>query len=197
MTPGARLGDEARRRARARWSNTVQPRGPAAQGEPRPGDVIAAVGGPPGARPTRLDARRSSRHDVGQSGRPRDHSRRKALRRERDARAAPRGADRAGPGAAAGRPAGRPRPERARHDAAAGRAGRLLGTRGSGVTVITDVSPGSAADRAGLKAGDIIVECRRQGRPDGRRTCRRPLRTGRSSCACSGEARSFYAALQK
>jgi S1-C subfamily serine protease len=33
-----------------------------------------------------------------------------------------------------------------------------VGMRGSGATVIIDVTPGSAADRAGLKRGDLVVE---------------------------------------
>ncbi|MGO9709664.1 MAG: trypsin-like peptidase domain-containing protein [Polyangiaceae bacterium] len=71
-----------------------------------------------------------------------------------------------------------------------------VGTRGQGATVIIDVTPGSAADRAGLKKGDLIVEA------DGRVA---PTSADVQQAAADGEivvrvqrrGQSFYAALHK
>jgi S1-C subfamily serine protease len=71
-----------------------------------------------------------------------------------------------------------------------------IGTRGSPATVITEVLPGSAADRAGLKKGDVIVEV--DGKLD-------PTSTDVQQAAADGQvvvrvqrrAQSFYAALRK
>jgi serine protease Do len=68
--------------------------------------------------------------------------------------------------------------------------------RGGTATIITDVAPGSSADRASLKAGDVIVEC--DGKPD-------PTASDVQKAANDGElvvrvqrrGSAFYAALKK
>jgi serine protease Do len=69
-------------------------------------------------------------------------------------------------------------------------------TRAPSVTVISDVTPGSAADRAGLKRGDLIVEV------DGKQE---PTSADVQQAAADGQVvvrvqrrgQTFYAALRK
>ena len=57
------------------------------------------------------------------------------------------------------------------------------------VTIITDVAPGSSADRASLKAGDVIVECDGKAIPTAADVQKAATGWPASSSGCSGAAR--------
>jgi serine protease Do len=71
-----------------------------------------------------------------------------------------------------------------------------IGTRGEGATVIMEVVPGSAADRAGLKKGDVIVEVDGKSDPSAA-DVQQAAADGQLVVRVKRRAQSFYAALHK
>jgi Do/DeqQ family serine protease len=171
----------------------VQSDAPAAKAGVKPGDVIAAVGGHPVH--DRVDLMREIlSHDVGDSavleiirgGKHYGANVTLGARHEEPVEPVPvqqQGVPQVGMGLRV-------------RDLTAQQAQQVGYTHGGGATVITDVSPGSSADRASLKAGDIIVEC--DGIPN-------PTAADVQKAAADGElivrvqrrGSAFYAALKK
>jgi serine protease Do len=172
----------------------VQPEGPAAKAGVKPGDVIAAVAGHPVH--DRVDLMREIlSHDVGETavleiirgGKHYGANVTLAARHEEPVEPVPaqqQGVPQVGMGL-------RVRDLTAQQAQQAG-----VSTHAGTATIITDVAPGSSADRASLKAGDIIVEC--DGAPD-------PTAADVQKAAADGElvvrvkrrGSAFYAALKK
>jgi serine protease Do len=71
-----------------------------------------------------------------------------------------------------------------------------LGTRGRGATVIVEITPGSAADRAGLKRGDVIVEADGKADPSAA-DVQRAAADGELVVRVQRRAQAFYAALKR
>jgi S1-C subfamily serine protease len=174
--------------------NAVDAEGPGARANLRPGDVIVTIAGQPvhGGR----DLIRSVlAHDPGQSV---------PLEIIRDARHyassltfAPRREEPIAQVPAQMQRVAHPGLGMSVRDVSAAQAEEVgIGTRGRGATVIVEITPGSAADRAGLKRGDVIVEA------DGKQD---PTANDVQKAAGDGElvvrvqrrAQSFYAALRR
>ncbi len=193
LTPDLAAGFKLDVRAGA-LIDQVTPEGPAAHAGLKPGDVIAAVSGH--AVHDRVDLMREILgHDVGQSlllevirgGKHYGSNVTTVARHEEPVEPVPvqqQGVPQVGLGLRV-------------RDVTAQQASQVGYTAHTpSVTVITDVSPGSSADRASLKAGDIIVEC--DGKAD-------PTADDVQKAAGDGEVilrvqrrgSAFYAALKK
>ncbi len=120
----------------------------------KPGDVIASVGGKPVHDSHEL-IREVLAHDVGSKREPRSDSRGQALRHGVTLAARPAENVAAAARATTERSSGRARPHV--RDITPEQA-RSIGLTAKPIAIVATVIPGSSADRAGIKANDIIVE---------------------------------------
>ena len=137
--------------------NSVAADGPGAKAQLHPGDIVATVEREDGARRARAHSRAARARRWAERCSLEVIRAREALRDQGRARRAPRAGDRTGSSGAAETHRSR-RGSVSRCAISTAEQSVQLGLPPRSLAAIAQVAPGSAADRAGLRTGDIVIE---------------------------------------